>query len=223
MTQDAYATDERTIEKLVEPILKDQAAVSYARQLPRQDADLFEAVPRLFNYPAESNIRSIEDIPKYGVYTFFCSNSCAAYRNNVLDEIGGFESVLTNEDYFAVAKILQKGYKIAYVAEAMVEHSHEYTLIEEFKRYFDTGYVRSERRWITKLVGHAESRGMQLFIMTLKELKRENILLLPKAFFVFFARWLGFRLGFLSIGMPSWFKKILSAQRYYWDSKYYRV
>ncbi len=222
MTADAFVLEEDTINKLIAPILSREAVVSYARQLPRMGAGLLESVPRLFNYPPESHIRNMADIPEYGVYTFFCSNSCAAYLNSALDDIGGFEAVLTNEDYFAVARMLKKGHKIAYVAEARVEHSHRYSILEDFRRYFDTGYVRAEHDWVNKMVGQAEGRGIQLFKLTLDEVKQKNIFLLPKTFFVFFARWLGFRLGYLFIRMPRWLNKLLSSQPYYWDSKYYK-
>ena len=46
-------------------------------------------------------------------------------RGTSLNEIGGFDPVLTSEDYFAVAKLLLKGYKIAYVAESVVVHSRD--------------------------------------------------------------------------------------------------
>jgi rhamnosyltransferase len=221
LTADAIVQDDHTVKKLITPIMDGQAAVSYARQIPRKNADVFESVPRLFNYPPESQLRGMEDIPKYGVYTFFCSNSCAAYRNDVLDETGGFDSVLTNEDYFAVARILRNGYRIAYAADAVVEHSHNYSLSQDFKRYFDTGYVRAERNWVIQLVGQAEGRGMQLFKKTLKELKKQNKFLLPKAFFVFFARWIGFRLGYLAIHTPGRINRYFSAQSLYWKSEYY--
>ena len=222
MTADAVASNDSAIRKLIDPIVKGQAAIAYGRQQPRKDADPFEAVPRLFNYPAESQIRSIADISKYGVYTFFCSNSFAAYLNSALDEVGGFDELLTNEDYFAAAKILQKGYRIAYVADALVEHSHKYTIAEDFKRYFDTGYVRAERQWVSRLAGQAEGRGLKLLGMTLAALRKYNLFLLPKAFFVFFVRWLGFRIGYLALHLPGGFNKKLSSQPYYWDSEYYR-
>jgi rhamnosyltransferase len=75
MTPDAYATNNLFVERLVAPLLNGSASVSYARQLPRRGADIFEAFPREFNYPTESHSRGIEDLPRYGVYTYFCSDS----------------------------------------------------------------------------------------------------------------------------------------------------
>jgi len=222
MTQDAIPVDDHLLEKLVEPIMSGRASLSYARQIPRSGADIFESFPRKFNYPAESQIRSIADVEKFGVYTFFSSDSCAAYLNSALDEIGGFLPTLTSEDYFATARLLRKGHKVAYAADAVVEHSHAYTLLEEFKRYFDTGYVRAENPWVQAIVGTAEARGKEYFAAFIHDLAQYNPLLIPYAVINTCVKLLGYRAGYRSLKAPLWLKKRLSTQRYFWDSRYYR-
>lgn len=222
MTQDAIPVDDVLIEKLIDPILNGKASFSYARQIPRKGADLFESFPRQFNYPAESQIRSIADVEKYGVYTFFSSDSCAAYLNSALDHIGGFRPTLTSEDYFAAARLLCKGHKVAYVAEAVVEHSHDYSLLDDFKRYFDTGYVRAENPWVQKIVGQAEGRGKEYFAALLQMLYKSNPWLVPFAVVNSCVKLLGYRIGYWSLMAPLCWKKRLSGQPYYWDSLYCR-
>lgn len=223
MTQDAIPESPEFLTRLIKPFHEDdKVKVSYARQLPHHGADIFEAFPREFNYAEKSQVRSIQDLSRYGVYTFFCSNSCAAYRNSALDEIGGFQSVLTNEDYFAVAEMLQRDYKIAYVADAEVRHSHRYTLWQEFQRYFDTGYVRAERPIIQELVGSAEGRGVGFVGALLKRVLLEKPWLVPYAILQSAVKWLGYRVGFYSQWIPDSLKKRLSQQNYYWTSKYYK-
>jgi hypothetical protein len=97
------------IAELIKPIRCGETVAAYSRQLPHLGAEFFEAFPREFNYPATGNVRSISDTSKHGVYAFFCSDSAAAYSNEALDRIGGFEPTLTNEDYFAVARLLRAG------------------------------------------------------------------------------------------------------------------
>ncbi len=222
ISADAFAVDNSLIENLIKPIEDGDAAVSYARQLAHVGAGLFEAFPREFNYPDEFQLRSIHDVDKYGVYTIFCSNSCAAYSNKALDKIGGFKPTLTNEDYFATAELLQAGYKIAYVPEAVVRHSHRYRLINEFTRYFDAGYVRAERPWVQQLVGHADQRGLALTKALLKRIIHQNILLLPYAVLQTGAKWAGYKIGLRGLNLPLGIKKSLSSQKYYWDSEYYQ-
>lgn len=221
LTDDAIPLNNSTIEHLISPILKGEAAVSYARQIPREGANLFESFPREYNYGNEFQLRSMEDINKYGVHTFFTSNSCAAWSNQALDSIGGFKTTLTNEDYFACAELLKKGYKVAYVPKAVVSHSHKYSLKEEFQRMYDTGYVRAERPWVQKIVGSANKTGSKYFQQLIIRLWRDNFLLIPYAFIQTVAKFSGYTIGFFSLKAPKWFKRLCSGQKYYWNSKHY--
>lgn len=223
MTQDALPVNEDFLARLLAPLIQDdKVAVSYARQLPNDGAKVLEAFPRQYNYAEDNQIRSLEDIAHYGVYTFFCSNSCAAYRNSALNEIGGFKPVLTNEDYFAVAALLQKGHNIAYAADSLVKHSHCYSLKQEFQRYFDTGYVRAENPIIQDLVGQAEARGVGFASSLLKKILREQPRLLPYVILQCGVKFLGYRVGFYGRYLPDWLKIKLSMQSYYWKSTYYQ-
>lgn len=222
VTPDAIATDNHVLSILLKPIMEGKAAVAYARQIPHDGADFFESFPRKFNYPAESHIRSIEDLPKYGIYTYFCSDSFAAYSNKALDDIGGFKMVLLGEDTLAVAQLLRKGYKVAYVAEAAVKHSHGYTLSQEFRRYFDTGLARSEyRQWICCSQETESKRGSSFVYAMTKNLLKEKPYLLPYAFIQTLVKWLGYQMGQLCINSPVWLKRKLSCHPSYWSSTSY--
>ncbi len=220
LTQDAYPVDAGMLAYLVKPLLAGEAAVSYARQIPHKGAGLIESFQREFNYPATSQIRSLADRKTYDVYTFFCSNSCAAWSNPALDQVGGFPAILSNEDYITVARLLSRGHHIAYVAEAQVYHSHSYTLRQEFQRYFDTGYVRAENKWIRELVGTDESRGINFTFALLKHAFRRQPWLLPKIMALLLAKWIGYRCGFYAHGLPLKFVRWASGQKYYWHSSY---
>lgn len=221
VTQDAYAFDSSIIGILVEPLIEGIANVAYARQIPKAGADIFESFPREFNYAAKSDLRRITDLTRLGAFTFFCSDSFAAYKQSSLDAIGGFPTVLTNEDYFVVARILENGGSIAYVAEATVLHSHRYTLKQEFQRYFDTGYVRGERPWVQTLVGNAEGHGISMVKALMLRLIKTQPWLIPYAILQVAAKWLGYRIGFYSVKAPLRWKIALSGQKYYWTSRYY--
>lgn len=216
ITPDAYAVNTTVLEKLVQPLVENKASAAYARQLPHDGAGFFESFPREFNYPEEGHIRSIEDVNKYGVYTFFCSDSCAAYLNSALDEIGGFKEVLLGEDTVAAAELLKKGHKIAYAADAHVKHSHRYSLKEEFQRYFDTGIARSQYRHLIATGGKDSKRGNQFLKQMTKTLVRKRPDLLPYAFLQTMVKWCGYQVGQMSVNAPVWWKRKLSGQPYYW-------
>ncbi len=216
VTPDAYAAHDDLLEKLIAPIKEGKCSVAYARQIPHTGADFFESFSRDFNYPKESHIRSLNDADKYGVYTFFCSNSCAAYLNWALDEIGGFESVLLGEDTVAVARLLHRGHSIAYVAEAKIHHSHRYSLIQEFKRSFDIGLARKEYRHLIALGGKDSNRGLAYTKELCSHLWENNRALLPYAALQTTFKWLGYQCGKYCVKAPLWIKRTLSSQDFYW-------
>lgn len=200
LTQDAYLTSSMALQHLVLPLIQGRASISYARQLPHLEADFFASFARDFNYPLKSHIRGIEDQEEFGAYTFFCSNSCAAYLNSALDSIGGFPHVLFGEDTAVVAKLLHTGHKIAYVSEAEVYHSHTYTLYQELARHFDIGFSRSR----DSILRHSKDskRGQAFLIKMLKTLIREKPHLLPYALAQTAVKFLGYHIGKRSLNAP---------------------
>lgn len=71
MTQDAVPADEYLVERLLEGLRGEKAAVAYARQLPGRDSSEAERYTRQFNYPAESRLKTKADLPELGIKTFF--------------------------------------------------------------------------------------------------------------------------------------------------------
>lgn len=197
MTQDAMLANEFCIEKLLEPMKQDkQVVLSTARQLPRTDAWRMEKLVRAFNYPAESRIRSKADIPDMGIKAFFCSDVCAAYRRDIYEKLGGFEyPIKTNEDMFYAAKVINNGYKIAYVADAVVIHSHNFTLKQQYVRNYIQGMEIEKHKDILGNVSQ-ESEGMKLVkYVSLELLKRGQILSFVHFGFDCIARFMGSKAG----------------------------
>ena len=221
VTPDAYASP-YAVERLIEPLVRGEASIAYARQKAHDGAGFFESFPREFNYPAASHIRSMKEVDKWGVYTFFCSDSFAAYDNRALDEIGGFPSVLLGEDTVVAAKLLRMGRKIAYVAEAEVQHSHAYSLAQEFKRHFDTGLARRGMAHLLAAGGKDSKRGLAYAGELLKATCRKCPHMLPYALAQTATKWLGYKIGSHSASAPLWWKKAFSSQDFYWVSDDYR-
>lgn len=218
MTPDAYATDAAMLGRLVAPIVQKKAAVAYARQIPHAGAGFFASFAREFNYPSESQLRKLEDLNKYGVYTFFCSDSCAAYDNSKLEAIGGFREVLIGEDTVATALLLRANEAIAYVADALVHHSHDYTLWQEFQRHFDTGLARRQYGDLFAGAGSDKQRGMEYTKKLFSRLLKWSPQSIPYAVLQTLTKYLGYQLGRRSEGWPHALKKFFSSQKYYWES-----
>ena len=220
VTPDAYPLHNQLVETLVAPIIDGNAAVSYARQIPHDGAEVLESFPRHFNYPMKSEIRSLNDLKQYGVYTFFCSNTCAAYSNKALDTVGGFCPTLFGEDTMAVAKLLHQDYRIAYESKAVVKHSHKYNLKQEFCRHFDIGLVRKKQLKLLDVAGNDSARGMMFSKSLLAHLYTEAPWLIPYACLHLGAKWSGYQIGRCCVGAPIWLKRFFSSQDFYWNSIY---
>lgn len=222
LTPDAHACSVDFLERLTAPIRRGEAAIAYGRQMARPGADRIEEFNREFNYPAESHSRSIDDWPRYGAYTHFCSNSCAAWSSAALDEIGGFPPTLVSEETIATAALLERGHRIAYVAEAQVRHSHKSGILADFRRQYDVGYARHLFRHLLLARERDEARGLAYVQELLRHLCRHDPALLPYAALHTAARFAGYRLGMAGATagtrLPRWINARLSSQDYYWQT-----
>jgi rhamnosyltransferase len=218
VTPDAYARDAQTLGRLVRPLLEGRVSVAYARQVPRAGAGILESAPRAFNFPTASHERGIEDLPRFGSYVYYCSNACAAYRNDALDEVGGFPPVLTNEDAVTVARLVRLGHRVAYVAEAEFVHSHAYGLASEFRRHWDTGYARRQHADALSFAGGDGAHGRRYARWLIRRLVRDEPPALPYGIVQLGVKWLGYRAGWRSHGLPLSVRRALSGQDYYWVS-----
>ena len=196
MTQDCLPADEYFIEKLIEPLNNKQIAVSTGRQLPKSNASEMEKLIRSFNYPSEECVRSSKDIPTYGIKTFFCSDVCAAYRRDTYMELGGFEyPIKTNEDMFFAAKAINAGYSIMYSSNAKVYHSHNLTLIDQYRRNYIQGYEIERHRSILSGVSQSKEGIRLVKYVSVKLLKRMRIFSFIHFAFDCMARFLGSKMG----------------------------
>ncbi len=216
MTQDALPADDQLIERLVAP-LKGDVAVSYARQLPREDCRLEERISRSFNYSDKSRIKSQADIKELGIKTFFCSNVCAAYRRDIYDKLGGFvKRAIFNEDMIYAAGVIKKGYRIAYEAEAKVFHSHNYTNMQQLHRNFDLGVSQAEHPEVFADVP-SESEGMKLVKKTTQILKNEKMIWRIPGFYIQCAcKYIGYWLGKHYGKLPKKLVLALTSNKDYW-------
>ncbi len=197
-TQDALPAGKDCLERLLEAVMAERdIACAYGRQLPAEDATLQAALLRSFNYPAKSEVRQYPDHLRYGLKTVFISNSCAAYKRDIFLDAGGFQSgLIFGEDTCFVGKILASGYRVAYCAEAEVYHSHNYRLMEEFRRAFDIGVLHSTEKWLLETYGGAATVGGNFVRFGLQHILRSGRYLLLVDWFIRNGiKFLGYRLG----------------------------
>jgi rhamnosyltransferase len=222
LTQDAIPATRDALAQLVQPFAAHpEVAVSYGRQLPHRDATWSAAALRAFNYPPQSALRGFDDRQRYGLRTIFVSNSFAAYRKPALAEVGYFKNgLIFGEDTCTVGRLLQRGYRIAYVSEAGVYHSHNYSQAEEFRRSFDIGVLHATESWLLETYGHAEGIGFSMVRRQLTELGRDRRVGLMVDVVVRSALKLcGYRLGRSFRKIPARYVPSLSLHRTWWQGR----
>ena len=219
LTQDAILADPDAIRVMVEALEENsELGMAYGRQLPHRNAKVLETHARLFNYPAESKIRSLEDADRYGIRTISCSNSFAAYRKTAFFEVNGFPAgSILGEDVLIAGKMLLDGWKMAYLSNSKIHHSHDYSATEEFKRYFDIGVFHVNNQWIFEKFGRAESEGFKYLKSELKYTFKHNPLLLPKCLVATGAKLIGYKLGLHYQSLPISLRKSFSMTKAYWS------
>lgn len=196
MTQDAVPADEHLLENLLQPVVQKKAAVSYARQLPKEDCNPIERYTRGFNYPDKSVLKGEKDTKQLGIKTYFCSDVCAAYDREIFIKLGGFiRHTIFNEDMIYAAKAAKAGYMIAYCADAMVYHSHNYSPKQQFCRNFDLGVSQADHPEVFEEFS-PEGEGIRMVKKTAAYLWSNGYKrMIPRLMLLSGAKWLGFRKG----------------------------
>jgi rhamnosyltransferase len=218
MTQDAILADSSALHNLLRAFDDPQVAAAFGRQLPRPGSGPIEAHSRIFNYPEESSLRSLESRDRLGIKTIFLSNSLSAYRRSALMAVGGFPShVIFGEDTVTAARLIQAGCKIAYVSDARAYHSHPYTVLQEFRRYFDIGVLHRREAWLLDNFGKASGEGKRFVLSELRHLRNAAPWQIPSALLRTGAKMLGYRLGRQEAHIPLPLKRAFSMHKQYWN------
>lgn len=199
MTQDALPVDSTLLRKLTAPLNRPEIAATFGRHVPRTDAPPLEAFARYFNYPDQSSVKGLDDTKKYGIKTFFFSNVCSSMKREYFLKVGMFpEDVRANEDMLIAAKFILNGYKIAYVPEAAVTHSHHYSLLKLFRRYYNIGSSIKGNKSMLEGIG-AEDEGLRFVREQMRYVaKQRKYIWLPRVFLESLIKYAGYRAGLIA-------------------------
>ena len=194
--------------------------VAYGRQMPAKGCKLLEQYTRSFNYPEESRIKTMADVPELGIKTFFASNVCALYKKNLFLKQGGFpEKTIFNEDMIFAGRAVKAGYGIAYVSGARVIHSHNLSGAEQFHRNFDLAVSQAEHPEVFAGI-RSEGEGMKLVKTTaLRLVKSGKGYLLPALIWSSGCKYVGYFLGKRYRRLPKGLIKACSMNKRYWGDR----
>jgi len=217
LTQDAILATPESVANIVACFADHAVAVAYGRQLPHIGAGAIEAHARTFNYGPRTARKDYAAAAEFGTKVFFCSNSFAAYRRSLLMSLGGFRpDLILGEDMEFAARAIKNGYANIYCASALVYHSHDYTLLQTFSRYFDIGVFDDENPWMREHFGSHSGEGRRFVESELRYLLHHDPGAIPRALLQTAAKAAGYHCGRFQRRLPVSIKRKLSMMSTYW-------
>ena len=197
MSQDVIVENADSVLRLVERV-NEEVAYAYGRQICKEKT--IEYYVRKKNYGKVSETVEKDDIQRLQLRAFFSSDAFAAYYRPTFLTLNGYDHVpmMMSEDKYYSKKVLENGYKKAYVAEAVVEHSHKFTIRQLYRRYYQTGIWFGEHKEFDEY--KTTDSGLKLAWYVFKNaLKDFNIPVLFRFIPDMLARFLGMKKGKKSV------------------------
>jgi glycosyltransferase involved in cell wall biosynthesis len=222
-TQDAYAADESWLATLTAPLRREDRRVAgvYGRQLPHEDAIPSERFFLDFLYGPEPRTQQLASPERLSFEATLFSNVNAAVPRDVLERFPFADDVVMSEDQEWSRRVLFAGLEIEYEPRAVVRHSHAYSIVTAFRRFFDSGasagraYVSDAResRDALRRAGARYALGEVAWLW-----RTGHRRWLPYAAVYESAKYAGLQLGLRHERIPRSVKKKLSALPAHWEN-----
>lgn len=216
ITQDAVPKNDLWLYNLLKGFNKKDVAGTYGRQLPLEKAFPMENYFYLKKYGGERIEWNASNWKEENVV--YSSVNCAV-RKELFEKEPFSEEVIVSEDYEWAYRIMNKGHRIVYEPKAEVIHSHNYSLINLFKRHFDIGYSYSQIYSTYDSKGFVAA-GMKFYLNTLKYLLAEKYYSwIPYSIAYGLVKFLGVFTGKKGKYLPKKIREMLSNQKHYWENE----
>ena len=176
LSQDALPVSETWLDDLVRPLEDETVAGVFGRQIPRPGTGVCESHFYEVTYPLERRRIDGEDGSSFSNLQLFFSNVNGAIRKSLALAHPFRDDLVMSEDQFWGRAMLHRGYAIVYEPDAVVLHSHNYTLTQLFKRYFKSGYSMRQ----IEMRGNVVRGGARTTMMLLKKVLFECSWRLPE-------------------------------------------
>lgn len=174
LTDDSVPASETWLATLVDAFAIDRdVALAYGPYIPRPDApamvareltEFFTSLSPNGRVRIDRGLRE-EDRRPGPVPFFTTANGCVA---RWAWERAHFPPVGSGEDHALSVALMAQGLAKAYVPDAAVVHSHEYTTLGWFRRFFD------EFRSLREVYGHVEEVGFRYTLGTIRRNVRRD-------------------------------------------------
>lgn len=197
ITQDIEIEREDWLFELVKPIINEEAEASFSKQISKFNN--IEKYTREKNYPEKSYIVDKNSIDSFGLQTFFFSDASSAIKRKIFEKLNWYDekNLPTNEDQYIAYKLIMNGYRIKYCANSIVYHSHNFTLAELYKRYYNTGLFYKKENYLDKY-GTNKSGGELAMYIFKRAIQDRNWKVLLRYLPDMLVRFIGMKVGKLN-------------------------
>ena len=213
-SQDAYAERDDWLERLTAPLEADETLAGvYGRQVPHAGATPPERFFLDFVYGPDPREQRVDRADALSMRTTMFSNVNSVIRRQLWEQFPFADDAVFAEDQDWARRVLLSGLGIRYEPEAVVRHSHAYTIGAAFRRFFESG-ASAERGYLAG--GRPASR---VLLQEAARYAREELRWLsqtgqrrwiPYAVVYELAKFAGLQLGAHQRSLPGWLKGRLS-------------
>lgn len=130
VNSDAVLLNEDCLAQLIKPIVDGEASSTYGRQMARPNAHPWVRREMMACYPKDS-----KDKPDWMMHSAVLS----AFKKSAIVERPFFTDLFGSEDTDWGYSAKKNGKPVSYVAKALCEHSHNYSLSDIYRRAFVEG------------------------------------------------------------------------------------
>ncbi len=211
LSADAIPYDNYWLKNLINELADEKIGAVFGRQIPHEASPPMERFFIMKNYPLCGDAYSGDG---FAMNAFF-SNVNSVIRRSVWINIKFNESMIISEDYDWAKRAQESGYRIKYAPDAAVIHSHNYTLTQAFKRFFDSGVSFSQMGLKPRLLVN----GIHYFFEEMIYIGEENIFDIPYAICYDGMKLIGYLAGLNHKWIPASIKVHLSMHAYFWKSR----
>lgn len=216
LPQDATPVGSDWLNALLLPFGDPAVAGVYCRQVPRSDASAMEKCFLLDTYSQQYRVKTLGRTEDISLAQCFFSTVGGVIRASLWRDHPFREDVIMSEDQAWSKEVMCSGHSIVYQPAAELLHSHQYGIVDIFRRNFDSGYsihqIFSGKTGIS--IVQNLSRLAHEAVFVLRSGRLMDIFRFP---LYECARHLGFWMGMHAELLPTRLRKACGNLEYFWD------
>lgn len=214
--QDATPVGSDWLHTLLLPFEDPAVAGVYCRQVPRSDASAMEKFFLLNTYPQQYEVKTLGKHEGISLSRCFFSTVGGVIRASLWRDHPFHEDVIMSEDQAWSKEVMLTGHSIVYQPAAELLHSHQYGIVDVFRRNFDSGFsihqIFSDKTGISVIQSLSRLAHEAVFVLRTGRLM--DIFRFP---LYECARHLGFWMGMHAEMLPIRLRKACGNLGYFWD------